>query len=93
VEGNMLAMLSSRHRIAPLAVSIEENFGWWRPDCIVFDFKMVEQDSRLLSARKALMDYLTGTHEYRLRDEQDGVVLLALVEPSPGGHARSTTQP
>ncbi len=79
-EVNMVAVLSSRHQIAKLGDTIEKNFEWWVPEYFVLDFKLVEHDTALLAARRALMDHLIKQNRYSLVKQVDGVMLFKIAQ-------------
>jgi hypothetical protein len=80
-DGNMLAVLSGRHRIAPIDDAVEGNFNWWVPEFLVLDLKHVADNPTHLTARQALKAYLREGNRYRLLFERDGVLLFELVPP------------
>ena len=83
-EGNVVAMLSSRHRIAPVDDLVQENFGWWYPDYFVLDYKHVGANPQHLAARRALLDYLVEADRYHIIVQIDDVVLLRQIRKSDG---------
>lgn len=78
-DGNMLAVLSGRHRIAPIDDAVEGNFNWWVPEYFVVDFEQVGDNPIHLTARQALNVYLRQGDRYRLLFEKDGVALFKLM--------------
>jgi len=78
-DGNMLAVLSGRHRIAPIDDAVEGNFNWWVPEYFVVDFEQVGDNPIHLTARQALNAYLRQGDRYRLLFEKDGVALFKLM--------------
>ena len=79
-EGNMVAVLSSRHQIAPLGDPIEKNFEWWVPEYFVLDFKPVEHNPVQLAAKRVLKDHLIKQNRYSLVKQVDGVMLFKIAQ-------------
>lgn len=80
-EGNVVAMLSSRHQIAPIDDETDGNFSWWKPEYVLLDFKHVEENPVQSVARKNLSEALVHGGQYRIVAQQDGVVLFRRVVP------------
>jgi uncharacterized membrane protein len=80
-DGKLVAVLSSRDRIAPIDDQIEGNFNWWTPEYFVLDLKDVGNNPVHQVARQTLNAYLRQGDRYRLLLERDGVALFKLVLP------------